>query len=264
MHGGAGCWGIFDMPLSGDTSIRYRDYTEHYALDAFDVPMPEEFGFFRRNQEKRRIEVVSRLVPRSGVRRVLDAGTGPGWLAQMLSGRGFAVSALDLGLDSIHRAARRLRSRSVPASFVLGDLYRLPFDDGCFDAVTASEILEHLDRPPEALAEIARVLRPGGYLIVSSPFRERIEFTLCIHCNRKTPVNAHLHSFDETAMRDLLGGAGFTVERLVRFVNRPAERFGLAGFTGFMPHRMWRVADSLLCGLWGRESFMAARAVRHG
>jgi ubiquinone/menaquinone biosynthesis C-methylase UbiE len=226
--------------------------------------MPEEFGYFRRNQEKRRIEVVSSLVPREGVRRVLDAGAGPGWLAEMLAGRGFTVSALDLGPDSIHRAARRLRSRLTPVSFVLGDLYRLPFEDGCFDAVAASEILEHLDRPPEALAEIARVLRPGGYLVVSSPYRERIAYTLCIHCNRKTPVNAHLHSFDETAMRALLSGAGFAVERVVRFINRPAERFGLAGLTGFLPHRVWRAADSLLCGLWGRECCMAARAVRHG
>jgi SAM-dependent methyltransferase len=249
---------------SGEFRIQYSDYTEHYTLDAGDVPMPEDFGFFRRNQEKRRLETVSRMVPRTGVRKVLDAGAGHGWLAEMLSRRGFEVSALDLGGDSIHRAARRLGELSVPVAFALGDLYSLPFHDSSFDAVVVSEVLEHLQHPPDALAEIARVLRPGGYLVVSCPWRERIEFTRCIHCNRPTPVNAHLHSFDESSMGGLLDGAGFAVERMIRFMSRPAERLGLAGITGFLPRPVWRAADFVFCAAAGRESFMAARAVLHG
>lgn len=247
----------------GVCSIQYHDYTTHYALDAFDMPLPEELGFFFRNRELRRLQVIAHLVPRKGIRNVLDAGAGSGWLAETLSRRGYQVSAVDLGLDSIRRAAVRLRGRSAEVAFVQGDVYRLPCRTGCFDAVTASEMIEHLEYPADALREIARVLRPGGSFVVSVPYRERIETTLCIHCNRKTPVNAHLHSFDEHILGSLLNDAGFTVQQVVRYVSRPGERIGLAGFTGVLPFAVWRAADAFFCGMFGRESYMAVRAVRN-
>ncbi len=226
--------------------------------------MPEDFGFFRRHQENRRLDTIARLVPKKNVKRVLDAGTAHGWLAEKLAVRGFDVDGLDLGMDSIRRAAKRLDSRGIPVRFVRGDVYRLPYREKAFDAVIASEIIEHLDRPGEALAEFARVIRPGGYLILSLPWRERIEYTLCIHCNQKTPVNAHLFSFDEKIVSGLVREAGFVPERIFGFMHRPAERLGFAGFTGFSPHGFWRMADRLFCAVAGHQSCMAVRAIRHG
>ncbi len=243
--------------------IQYGNYTDHYAIDAYDMPLPEDLGRFRRLQHRRRFEVVVRMVPRSECARVLDLGTGSGWLAEMLFRRGFAVSALDLGGDSIRRAARRARLLGASVQFVQGDAYRLPFADGTFDAVTACEILEHLDRPAHALREIARVLRPGGCAVVSTPFRERIETTLCVHCNKKTPVNAHLHSFDEDSLGILLREAGMTPRHWTAFISRPAERLGMAGFTPFLPYTVWRAADALLCRMLGRQSYLAVKAVRN-
>ncbi|MDP2982840.1 MAG: class I SAM-dependent methyltransferase [Candidatus Latescibacter sp.] len=225
--------------------------------------LPEDMGHFRRHQEKRRFQCISRLLPKKGVKKVLDAGAGSGWLSEMLAGRGFEVTALDIGLDSILRAGKRLEERSRPVNFTGGDVYRLPFRSGSFDAAFASEILEHLEKPQEALSEIARVVRPGGWIVVSTPYRERIEEILCIHCNKKTPVNAHLHAFDEHTLSDLLKTAGFTPSRLVRFLNRPAERFGMAGFTGFLPYAAWRILDAFICRILGRESFIAVRAERN-
>jgi SAM-dependent methyltransferase len=243
--------------------IHYGNYTDHYALDAFDMPLPEDLGFFRRNQDRRRFEVVARMVPRAGTRRVLDAGTGSGWLGEMLFRRGFDVCALDLGGDSLQRAARRARNRGIGIRFAQGDIYQLPYPDRCFDVVTACEILEHLDRPGEALREMARVLRPGGCAIVSTPCRERIEMTLCIHCNRKTPVNAHLHSFDERSLSELVESAGLSVREIFPFINRPVERFGFAGLSSFLPHMLWRAADTVLCRVFGHESYLAVKAVRN-
>ena len=227
------------------------------------MPMPEDMGHFRRNLEKRRLHGIATLVPRSGVMNVLDAGAGSGWLSEILSERGFSVHAVDLGLDSIRRASFRISGKKRNVLFTLGDMYRLPYRDGFFDAVIASETIEHLENPDEAFREFSRVLRRGGYLIVSTPYREKIEQTLCIHCNRKTPVNAHLHSFDEHSMEQLLRDAGFTVQRLVLSVNKSAERLGLAGMTFFMPYAVWRTLDAVLCTLLGRQSFMAVRAVLH-
>lgn len=248
---------------TGDAPIHYSDYIGHYTLDAYEMPLPEELGHFRRSLEKRRNRLVAGLVdgPRGG--RVLDAGTGAGLLAGMLVRRGYRVVASDLGFDSLHRAGNRLDGLGLPAKLVLGDLYRLPFADGSFDAAAVSEVLEHLETPEAALAELARVLRPGGVLAVSTPYREIIPETLCIHCNRKTPVNAHLHSLDGRSMGALLESAGFRVRRIVTFLNRPAERMGLAGLTSFLPYGVWRTIDSAACAVLGRRSYMAAQAVRN-
>ena len=143
---------------------------------------------------------------------------------------------------------------------MLGDVYRLPYGDGCFDAAVTSEIIEHIEKPDAAFHELGRVIRKDGTLIVSTPYREKIEQALCIHCNNKTPVNAHLHSFDEATMETLLEEAGFTVQRTMLYVNRPAERFGLAGFTSFAPHIIWRLLDTILCTIVGRQSFMVVKA----
>ena len=231
------------------------------------MPLPEDMGHYRKSLEKRRFSLIAGLVPvRSGtgdvMPHVLDMGCGSGWLSEILRNRGFRVTALDLGLDSIKRAQARMKNRSVNVSFVLGDMYSLPVKEGSFDAVIASEVLEHCDRPHDALCEIVRAVKPGGYVIVSTPYRERIEYTLCIHCNRKTPVNAHLHSFDAPKMTQMLGDAGCEVERTVTFVNRPAERLGMAGLTFFLPFGAWRFLDAIACGMLGRESFMAVRAIR--
>lgn len=203
------------------------------------------------------------MITREGGVRVLDVGAGTGWLAGMLSRRGFTVSALDLGHDNLLRASHRAREHGNAVRFVQGDIYRLPFPAHSFDAVAACEILEHLERPGDAIREVARVLRPGGRFVLSTPFRERIETTLCIHCNHKTPVNAHLHSFDGRVLDGLLAEAGLTTERVVIFGSRPAERLGLAGFTGFLPHMAWRALDALFCRALGRQAYIAVRAVRN-
>jgi len=238
------------------------DYTSHYTIDAENMPMPEELRHFRRWQERRRITLIAGLFPPMRGKRILDVGCGSGWLSGVLSRRGMRVFAADIGYDSVARADARLKERGEPVSFTVGDIYRLPFADGAFDAVVASEVLEHLPDPSRAAAELSRVVRPGGIAVVSTPYRERIESTLCIHCNRATPVNAHLHSFDEHSLGAVMSDGGFTVERCVRFACGPAEILGLPGLTAAFPYGVWRTLDAAACLILGRQSFMAIKAVR--
>ena len=255
------------MPLARgcleDADIEYADYTSHYTIDAHDMPMPEDMSHFRREAERRRLRFVAGSVPSDGVRRVLEAGTGAGWMAEMLTARGFDVYPFDIGADSLKRASQRNHERDGALPFTLADIYRLPFSDGSFDAVTVSEVIEHLGSPLDALKELARVVRPGGWLIMSAPYRERIEYTLCVHCNQRTPVNAHLHSLDEDTVNRLFDESGWELDRLTPFVNRPAERFGFSGFTPFLPQWAWRFADAAFCQVLKRQSFMMARGRRH-
>lgn len=77
-------------------------------------------------------------------------------------------------------------------------------------------------------------------------------------------MNAHLHSFDKEKLDELLTGAGCSVRNRVTFVNRVAERLGMAGFTCFLPQWTWRLMDRIACAILGRESFIAVRAVKDG
>ena len=204
------------------------------------------------------MEIIAWTVPQDGGMRVLDAGCGTGELAEALSSHGFAVTALDLGFASIRRASKA--SPGVGVRYVQGDLYRLPFGDGLFDAVVVSEVAEHLERPSDALCEAARVLRPGGCLVVSTPYRERLRYTLCIHCNEKTPVNAHLHSFDESVMTGMLGDAGCRVDGVRKYAAKLAEYAGFPGLTWYLPRGLWSMIDRVFCAVTGRQSFMVVRA----
>ncbi len=240
----------------------YSDYSAHYSIDAHDMPMPEDYGRFRRHAEFRRFSLLARLLDTGRPMSVLDAGCGNGWLSEILASRGHRVSALDIGGDSLKRAKARLESRDTSVSFCSGDIYSLPFPDSFFDAAVASEIIEHLDRPDDAIKELARVVRPGGHVLITTPYRETIEYTLCIHCNKKTPVNAHLHSFDREKIESLATAAGLTADRFDVFMSRPMERLGLSGFTGFLPFGVWRMIDRIACAVFGKESFLALKAVK--
>jgi 2-polyprenyl-6-hydroxyphenyl methylase/3-demethylubiquinone-9 3-methyltransferase len=97
-----------------------------------------------------------------GGRRVLDAGCGGGLVARELAAAGAEVVGVDRSLGSLGVARRAAGHRFCPAQ---GRLERLPFADASFDAVVAADVLEHLADLPGAVAELARVLAPGGSLV---------------------------------------------------------------------------------------------------
>ncbi|MEP6759348.1 MAG: class I SAM-dependent methyltransferase [Actinomycetota bacterium] len=95
---------------------------------------------------------------------VLDVATGTGLVARALAGSGPArrVIALDPSEPMLREGVGR--STGAPIAFVLGRAEELPFADGTFDALTVTYLLRYVDDPAETLAELARVVRPGGVL----------------------------------------------------------------------------------------------------
>ena len=95
--------------------------------------------------------------------RALDLATGTGDIAFMLHDKGASVVGLDITARMIELAAAK-RTGSRPR-FLVGDMMALPFPDRSFDLVTTGYGLRNVPDLPAALAEIARVLRPGGQLL---------------------------------------------------------------------------------------------------
>jgi demethylmenaquinone methyltransferase/2-methoxy-6-polyprenyl-1,4-benzoquinol methylase len=100
--------------------------------------------------------LVSRL-PRGG--DVLDVATGTGLVAAQLLRRGFRVTGLDQSPEMLSIARRRFDSR---VELVEGSAEALPFPDASFDHLTFTYLLRYVDDPAAVLAELARVVRPGG------------------------------------------------------------------------------------------------------
>ena len=118
-------------------------------------------------QSERAAELEARvtrlLSPLKGDEHVLDAGCGAGAFAYAIAGRVGSVVGIDASTELL-AAARE--GAPANATFVEGDVMALPFGWGEFDIVGCLRVLHHVRRPEVAMGEVARVLRPGGILLV--------------------------------------------------------------------------------------------------
>lgn len=227
------------------------DYLTHYQLDGevFDY---ETDGLTFPADERRRMQSVVRLTRARPGERVLDVGSGSGWLAKTLARRGCRVVALDLS----QRNLRRILEDGSGVRTVFGETARPPLASGAFDKVFAIEVVEHLTDPEEALRQMQRVLRPGGTLLVCVPYRERIEYNLCVHCNRPTPKSAHLHSFTEESLRRLLESAGLAPKTPRLFLNKGISLLRLNAPLAWLPLWAWGLVDGLANRVTGKARYI--------
>ena len=93
--------------------------------------------------------------------RVLDVGTGPGFVALGAASRGAVVTGVDQSAAMVGIAL------AAGVDAVVASVEALPFEDGSYDAVVGGYVLNHLPRPEEAVRELARLLRPGGRLALT-------------------------------------------------------------------------------------------------
>lgn len=150
--------------------------------------------------------------------RLLDLGAGFGRHAFEALRRGATVVAFDYALDELRQVNELFEAMGLEGetpvgasgASVRGDAHRLPFPDGAFDRIIASEVLEHLPDDAAAIRELARVLRPGGTIAVTVPARlaETICWKLSDEYHAPFVEGGHLRIYTEPEMRGLLAGAG--------------------------------------------------------
>jgi 2-polyprenyl-3-methyl-5-hydroxy-6-metoxy-1,4-benzoquinol methylase len=135
--------------------------------------------------------------------RVLDLGCGDGAFAAELLGAGCAVTMADVAEEALRRA----RARAPQAEAVkLTEGAPLPFAEDAFNVVWAGEVLEHVADVVGLLAEVRRVLRWGGRLLVTTPWHGRLVVATDAHFD---PRSDHLRFFSARTLRAVLADAGF-------------------------------------------------------
>jgi SAM-dependent methyltransferase len=145
---------------------------------------------------------------RLGAGPVLDLGCGTGYGSAELAQGGAQVTALD-------RVAPARALRGSGPRFVRGELGGLPFAPASFELVVSFQVIEHLVDPSDYLREIARVLRPGGTLLLSTPN--------LLQSDRENPY--HVHEYAAEELRAALSRWFASVEMLGVFAVGPAARF---------------------------------------
>ncbi len=132
---------------------------------------------------------------------VLEAAIGLGQLAGRLRDQNLRV----IGIDGSFEAALHVR-RTSPVPVVMGDLTRMPFKSGAFGAVTSGETLEHLDDDGSAVAEIGRVLEPGGRCVVTVPACESLR-------TESDTYYEHRRRYSRESLTSLFRQRGFEIRR---------------------------------------------------
>ena len=204
-------------------------------------------------------------VPAGG--RFLDVGCGRGEVVAAAQARGWDAEGLDLSEDFV-RYAREVNGVRAHA----GTLEQMNYPEASFDVVTLVEVIEHLYNPAETVRELARVVRPGGLVYISTPNEESIYQTLGNLYYKARGLDwvvnlcptwnlYHIQGFSPRSLRYVLAQNDFQIENLVVYPGGLVvpERGGLwGGVERVGTHVVKHIANAL-----GRSPYMYAWARRN-
>jgi ArsR family transcriptional regulator len=149
------------------------------------------------------------LVGEKPIDSLLDLGTGTGRILQLLDGKYRKAVGVDASRDMLSVARTNLdRTGTSRASVRHGDIFNLPLEGQDFDLITIHQVLHFLDDPQAAIAEAARVLRPGGRLAIIDFAPHALEYLREAHAHRRL-------GFSHEVMAAWLAKAGLEVEKTV-------------------------------------------------
>ncbi len=155
------------------------------------------------------------LPPAKIAGELLDIGTGTGRVLELFGRHGVKGIGIDSSVDMLRVARANLAKANLPNAYVRqGDMYRLPWDEPVFGAVVIHQVLHFADDPAAVLAEAARVLAPGGRIVVVDFAPHAQDELRARHAHRRL-------GFTESEMRAWLSAAGLVSAEPVALPGNP-------------------------------------------
>lgn len=160
---------------------------------------------------RREIEIQKWSTPVKGI--VLDIGCADGYFSSIILGatRAKRLVGIDVLRASVAYAKKRY-STSRAMSFKVADAHSLPFRNNAFSAVFSIESLEHILQPERALAEMYRVLKKNGYILILIPSENKLFKAIWFVWTQfkgKVWKHSHVHVFQPSELPALIKRAGF-------------------------------------------------------
>ena len=193
---------------------------------------------------------VLRLNPRAG-EKILDLATGTGWTSRVVARRGAVVTGVDIATGLLEAAEQQAMAEKLPIRYLQGDAEALPFDDDSFDAVVSTCGVMFASRPEMAAKELARVVRPGGRIALTTWTSDGNLFKMFqvmkpFMAAPATPAPASPFEWGNTERIKQLLGESFELkfERAVSYYREPSAEAAWDTFsTSYGPTKM--LADTL-------------------
>ena len=204
------------MDMEKNSGARFWDFQQLARRDQFRAAYPRY----------RRLAMLARRFAPPG--SALEIGFGDGHLLELLHQGGFSVFGVDLSPKNVAFTKRQFRKRKAPIVLKTGSITHIPFFDGTFSAIVASEVLEHLNGNDllRALSELHRCLAVDGVLLLTVPAEEQFRDNICYcpNCGAVFHRFGHKTTFNAQHLTRVLLRRGFSVVRLERVVNWGLER----------------------------------------
>ncbi|MBI3707292.1 MAG: metalloregulator ArsR/SmtB family transcription factor [Proteobacteria bacterium] len=149
------------------------------------------------------------LLPPQQIEDLLDIGTGTGRILEVYGRHGVRAVGIDLSREMLIAARANIARAGLRNCFVrYADMYHLPWAESSFDAITVFQVLHYADEPAEAITEAARVLRPGGRLLVADFAPHELDYLRRDHAHRRL-------GFADDEIAGWMQAAGLRVEPVV-------------------------------------------------
>ena len=198
-----GSWVFYRLSSANPASLLMRDFVSACGEADETIALKRQraeaaAAYFRENAaqwdhirslyvDEREVEAaLGEIVAAAQPGDLLDIGTGTGRIIEILGPRVGHALGIDQSREMLAVARVNLEHAGLENGSVrLGDMYQLPLPDASFDAIVIHQVLHYADRPAEAIAEAARVLRPDGILIVVDFAPHTLEFLREEHAHRR-------------------------------------------------------------------------------
>lgn len=177
----------------------------------------------------------------SQVSSYLDLGTGTGRILELVAPRASRAVGIDLNGEMLSLARARIERAALGHVQVRrGDLFELPYADDSFELITVHQVLHYLEDPSAAVAEAARVLKPGGRLVIADFAPHQLEFLRDEHQHRRL-------GFTDKEVAHWCKAAGLSVAATRALP--PSDESGLTvmvwlAVTSIAPHRRQKTAEA--------------------